>query len=67
MQNKVWSILNKEIWTEEGQNKIEQLHDAFVRIFEKVDKEDVRILYTGISESNLFQVMDIMEEYLKEE
>jgi len=67
MQNKVWDIINKEIWTEEGQKKIEKLHDAFIRIFEKVDKEDMRILYQGISENNLYQVMDIMEVYLKEE
>ena len=43
MENKVWNILDKEIWTEEGQIEIEQLHDSIARMFEKVDKNDMRI------------------------
>ena len=31
MENKVWDILNKDIWIEEGQKQIEQLHDAIVK------------------------------------
>ena len=38
MKNKVWNIIQKDIWTEEGQIKIEQLHDTIGRIFEKVGK-----------------------------
>jgi len=65
MKNKVWNIIQKDIWTEEGQIKIEQLHDAIVRIFDKADKNDMRILCDGMCTS-LFPTMDILEEYLKE-
>ena len=58
MKNKVWGILNKDIWTEEGQLEIEQQHHAIVRIFKKVDKNDMLILNKGI-DTQLFQVMDI--------
>jgi len=68
MQNKVWDILKnqKEIYTEEGQKQIEQLHDVIAMIFEKVNKNDIRILHDGMC-TKLFPTMDILEEYLKEE
>ena len=66
MKNKVWDIINKDIWTEEGQNEIEQLHDSIARIFERVDKNDMKIFYEGINEK-LFPTMDILEKYLKED
>jgi len=66
MENKVWDILDKEIWTKEGQLEIEQLYDAINRIFEKVGKDDMRIFYEGMC-TKLFPTMDILDEYLKEE
>jgi len=66
MENKVWDILNKDIWIEEGQKQIEQLHDAIVRIFDKVDKNDMLILNKGI-DTQLFQVMEILDRYLIED
>jgi len=66
MKNKVWDIINKEIWTEEGQKQIEQLHDSIARMFEKVDKNDMRIFYEGMC-TKLYPTMDILEKYLKEE
>jgi len=66
MQHKVWNIINKEVYTEKGQRKIEQLHDTIVRIFEKAGQDDMKILYENIC-TKLFPTMDIMEEYLKED
>jgi len=66
MENKVWNILDKEIWTEEGQIEIEQLHDSIARMFEKVGKDDMRIFYEGMC-TKLFPTMNILEKYLKEE
>jgi len=66
MKNKVWDILQKDIYTEEGQKQVEQLHDAIVRILDKIDKNDMRIFYDGMC-TKLFPVMDILDEYLKEE
>jgi len=67
MKNKVWDILKnqKEIYTEEGQKNIEQLHDAIVRIFEKVNKNDMMIFYEGMCAS-IFPTMYILDEYLKD-
>jgi len=66
MENKVWTVLQKEKWTEEGVKDIENLHDAIVRIFEKADKEDMQILARGIN-ANLFEVMDILDIYVRGE
>jgi len=66
MQPKVWDIINKEVYTEKGQKEIEQLHDTIIRIFEKVGKDDMKILYEGIC-TKLFPTMDIMEEYLEDD
>jgi len=66
MKTKVWNIINKEIWTEEGQIEIEQLHDSIARMFEKVGKDDMQIFYDGIC-TKLYPTMDILEKYLKED
>jgi len=65
MENKVWTVLQKEKWTEEGVKDIENLHDAIARISEKADKEDMQVLARGIN-TNLFEVIDILEIYIKE-
>ena len=65
MKNKVWDILQKDIYTEEGQKQVEQLHDAIVKIFEKVGKDDIQIFYDGMC-TKLFPTMGILEEYLKD-
>ena len=65
IENKVWNILDKEIWAGKGQLEIEQLHDAINRIFEKVGKDDMRIFYKGMC-TKLFPTMDILDEYLRE-
>lgn len=63
MENRVWTALQKDKWTDDGVRFIESLHDAIVRIFEKADKEDMQILARGI-DTNLFEVMDILDMYL---
>jgi len=66
MENKVWNILQKDIYTEEGQIEIEQLHDSIARMFGKVGKDDMKIFYDGMC-TKLFPTINILEEYLKEE
>jgi len=66
MKNKVWNILQKDIYTEEGQKQIEQLHDSIARMFEKVGKDDMQIFYDGIC-TKLYPTMDILEKYLDKE
>ena len=68
MKNKVWDILKnqKDIYTEEGQKQIEQIHDVIVRIFENVGRNDMQIFYEGMC-TKLFLTMNILEEYLKED
>lgn len=63
MGNKVWTVLQKEKWTEEGVKSIENLHDTILRIFQKIDKEDMQILAKGIN-TNLYEVIDMLEMYL---
>jgi len=68
MENKVWDILKnqKEIYTEEGQLQIEKIRDTIARIFEKVGKDDMKVLYEGMDEV-LFPTFRIIENYLKED
>ena len=66
MKKDVWAFLNKEKWTEGGVKHVENIHNAIVGIIEKADIEDLRILKLAIDE-NLYEVMDILAEYVREE
>lgn len=57
--NKVWTIINRDIYTEEGQEEIEKISLIVDKIGELLALEELEILEMAI-DTNLYPLMDLV-------
>lgn len=57
--NKVWTIINKDIYTEEGQEEIEKISLIVDKIGELLTLDEFKILEMAI-DTNLYPLMNLI-------
>ena len=57
---KIWDVLNKETWTEEGQKELEKLSVIISKISDNLSDEELNFLAIKLDEGKDMEIYDLI-------